>query len=101
MPEEKFERQKELDIAMEKLRETYSGKYKVKVAFWRMKLRGNGDIRKTKTLKFASPEIEKAFWDGFACATYEWDSWSDIQGSKVYKDGTDENTCNYPENQYA
>ena len=75
--------------------------YKVKVTFWRMKLRGRGEIQKTKNMKFASPEIEKAFWDGFACASYEWDSWSDIQGSKVYKDGTDENTCNYPENQYA
>ena len=76
-------------------------KYKVTVTFWRMKLRGNGEIQKTKNMKFASPEIEKAFWDGFACASYEWDSWNSIEGSKVYKDGTNENTSNYPENQYA
>ena len=73
-------------------------KYKVKVTFWREKLRGRGEITQIKTMKFNNPEIEKAFWDGFACASYEWDSWYKIEGSKVFKDGSSCETSPYPEN---
>jgi hypothetical protein len=73
--------------------------YKVKVTFWREKFRGKGEIVQTKNMKFTSPEIEKAFWDGFTCASYEWDSWNSIEGSKIFKDGTKLETSGYDENQ--
>ena len=62
--------------------------YTIVVEFSREKYRGSGIIRKKQSFTFKNESEEMIFWRGFDLGNQEWDSFSDIKNSKVYKDGS-------------
>ena len=67
---------------------TWDKPYTMVVEFWREKYRGSGTIRKKVSFTFKNESEEMIFWRGFDLGNQEWDSFSDIKSSKVYKDGS-------------